>query len=421
MKTYKFFFVALAVCLLSSCGEEKFTMSELEDYNFKHITVKKVTDYLFEVNNDDYYTNYFFNPYTMGSEFNGVRNWHGACAGVRNGDLFGRNLDWSCSHQPEFIVRTPAKDGKHATLGICTSGMVKKEPQEGWLSQMLVNDITLSTYDGINDAGVCMVVLVVHHADDTPTTGTNPSAKKSIHGSNVVRYVLDNAGSAAEGVELLKQVNIYGTLEDYTFHWLLSDEKEDYFVELINNNVVASLCDKNEVNPQFRKPVITNFYMLKSYESQEVPGGDERFKLLEKDYEKTADVKGMFAALENIRFSRKYEAVNPSLFATPEEDTNWYSEFYESAPNYENIMLPGFHYTKDSDHQLMWNQCIMWDVATNDINKLYSEGKNPRDYPLTSWTCHTSVYNIKERSMQVVIGEKYTNVLPSAITSFQLK
>lgn len=428
---HNYLYLLLALCVgavVMSCKpkndpdtEERYTLRELEDYNYSHVTIKKVTDYLYEVNNDNYFTNYYYNPFSSGTEFNGVKEWHGACAAVRNGNFFGRNLDWSCSHQPEFVVRTPAKDGKHATMGICATGMIRKQPQENWLSQMLVNDITMATYDGINDAGVCMVVLVVHHADDTPTTGTNPSASVNLHGSNVVRYVLDNASSAAEGIELLQRVNIYGSLEDYTFHWLLCDEHENYFVEIINNSVVACRCDQNTVNTQFSKPVITNFYMLKPYADQKVPGGDERFKLLANDYNNTADAKGMFAALENIRFSRKYEGRNPADLKPTEPDLNWYSEYYESAPNYEDYSLPAHHYNKDSLHQSMWNHCMKWDIIRNSLNMLYAKGADPRDNALSSWTCHTSVYNIPERSMQVVIGEKYSNVLPSAITSFHLK
>lgn len=428
-------FLALAVCvsamMVTSCSKEKiievqtdqegkYTLKELEDYNFKQVTIKKVNDYLYEVDNNDYYPSYFYNPFSSGAEFNGVKDWHGVCAAVRNGNLCGRNLDWSCSHQPEFVVRTPAKDGKHATLGVCATGMIKKKPEQGWLSQMLVNDITQCTYDGINDAGVYMVVLVVHHSDDTAPAGTNPTAEKSIHGSNVIRYVLDNASSAADAIRLMKEVNIYGTLEDYTFHWLLCDENESYFVELISNAVVASKCEENIVNPEMSKPVITNFYMLKSYRSQMVPGGSERYALLFNDYDKTNTVSGMFEALENVRFSKKYQCIDPRTLAAGQIDPNWYSEFYESAPNYEDYSQPALHYNVTSDHLDMWDHCIKHDIAKNSIDMIYAKGLNPRDHMLTSWTVHTSVYNLKERSMQMVIAEQYNNILPSATTSFML-
>lgn len=56
------------------------------------------------------------------------------------------------------------------------------------------------------------------------------------------------------------------------------------------------------------------------------------------------------------------------------------------------------------------------DIEVNDIALF----KEPRKHPMTSWTCHTSVYNIKERTMQVVTGENYGNVLPSANASFKI-
>lgn len=422
-------FVAALCLTFASCssdndnnnGEERYTIKELEEYNFKHVSISKVNDYLYEIDNADYYPDYYYNPFASGSEFNGVSKWHGVCAGVRNGDLCGRNLDWSCSHQPEFVVHTPAKNGKHATLGICATGMIKTPPADGWLSQMLVNDLTKGTYDGINDAGVYMVVLVVHHADDIITTGTNTKAAKSIHGSNVVRYVLDNASSAADAVRLLKEVNVYGTLEDYAFHWLLCDEKENYFVELINNSVVASKCEANSVNPEYSKPVITNFYMLKPYDRQVYPEGVERYALLSNDYAKTNTVSGMFAALENVRFSKKYLGKDPKTLADGEPDPNFYSEYYLSVPNYEDYTKGFLVYDKNSDRQEMWDHCIKFDIEKNSLYKMYELGVDPRNQMLTSWTCHTSVYNLKEKTMQVVIGEKYNDILPSATTSFRLK
>ena len=82
-----------------------------------------------------------YNPYSFGDEFTGLKEWHGACAGVRNGDFVGRNFDWECSETPEFIVRIPADENHRASIGICNSNMVKHAPTEGWLSQLLVNDI----------------------------------------------------------------------------------------------------------------------------------------------------------------------------------------------------------------------------------------------------------------------------------------
>lgn len=417
-------FVAGLCLAFISCSkdkdEERYTFEELEEYNYKHIPVKSIDkgNYLFEVYNDDYWTKYYYNPLTMSNELNGVKQYHGVCAGIRNGNFFGRNLDWSCGVSPEFVVHTPAKDGRHATVGICTTNLVKEMPKEQtWLSQMLVNDLTLNCFDGINDAGVCMVLLVVHYNDGGgEPTGTNPKAEKTIHGSNLLRYVLDYANSAAHGIELMKSVNTYGKLEHYTFHWMLCDEKETYFVELMNNSVVATKAEENPIE-KFRKPIITNFYLQKDTvgTNQLIPGGVERYDILSKDYDKATTVNDMFDVLKNVRFSRKYEGKNPSKLNPGETDNNWYSEFYSYVLD-PDTFKPLF-FDKYSDRQKMWDDMISKDIRDNAI-WLFD---NPRLHQMTSWTCHTSVYNIKERKMQIVIGEDYDAVLPTPNTYFELK
>lgn len=336
MKSNLLFASMIAASCLAFIGckddnTDKYSLEELEEYNFAHVPFTEVgkDNYLYEVYNDNYYTRYYYNPYSSGGEFNGMQKYHGVCAGIRNGDYFGRNLDWSCGESPEFIVHTPAKDGRHATLGVCSTKMIGKIDPNGekWMSQFLLNELTSVCYDGINDAGVCMVLLVVHYEDGNGIpTGTNPNAKQDIHGMNVIRYVLDNANSAEHAVELLNNINSFGTLEHYTFHWLLSDEKDNYFVELIGNKMAITKVEENPIE-KFRKPLLTNFYMQKDTTEQHIPGGVERYDLLVKDYDKTNTADGMFEALKNIRFSRKYEGKNPATL-NGEPDNNWYSEFY---------------------------------------------------------------------------------------------
>lgn len=417
--------IALASFSIIGCSDnpEKYSIDEIEDYNFKHIPVTEVGtgNYLYEIYNDDYETRYYFNPLSMSSEFNGVKQWHGVCGGVRNGDIFGRNLDWSCGESPEFIVHTPAKNGRHATLGICTSHLVSKmlDKDQKWISQMMVNDITLNCFDGINDAGVCMVLLVVHYSDglkkgEKEITGTNPSAKKTIHGTNMLRYVLDNANSAAHGVELMKSVNTYGTLEHYTFHWMLCDEKDNYFVEIMGNELKVTKAEENPIE-KFRKPIITNFYLQKDTVDQVVPGGTERYDILNEHYDNASTVSGMFDILEKIRFSRKYDGMDPKeakKLGLP--DKNWYSEFYSYMPDLDTFEQ--VYHDKYSDRQQLWDTMISKDIERNALWNF----ANPRTNALSSWTCHSSVYNIKDRTMQVVTGEQYNKILPSATTTFKI-
>ena len=423
MKKIIYAFTVCAVVLFTgSCSKdetEMFTAEQIDEYNFQKVELKKINDYLFEVTNNDFYTRYYFNPYSVGDEFMGLKEWHGVCAGVRNGDFIGRNFDWECSETPEFIVHIPADGNRHASVGICNSNMVKHAPTEDWLSQMLVNDISNNCFDGINDCGVCAISLVVHYADDTEATlkGTKPGSSFSLHGANVVRYVLDKAASAKEAVRLLQEANIYGSLGEYSFHWMICDEKDNYLVELINSKVVATKAEDNPIE-RFRKPVITNFYLFKDLSEQKVPCGVERYGILEANYANAGSAKGMFETMEKVRYSRKYDGKDPSTLAGA-PDLNWYSEYLAHMPNYKNptgpLLYNEFPKT-DADRQRIWRDIMSLDIERNAISKF----ENPRKNPMSAWTCHTTVYNIRERTMQIVIGEKYDNIIPSATTSFKI-
>lgn len=423
MKKIIYAFTVCAVVLFTgSCSKdetEMFTAEQIDEYNFQKVKLKRINDYLFEVTNNDFYTRYYFNPYSVGDEFMGLKEWHGVCAGVRNGDFIGRNFDWECSETPEFIVHIPADGNRHASVGICNSNMVKHAPTEDWLSQMLVNDISNNCFDGINDCGVCAISLVVHYADDTEATlkGTKPGSSFSLHGANVVRYVLDKATSAKEAVRLLQEANIYGSLGEYSFHWMICDEKDNYLVELINSKVVATKAEDNPIE-RFRKPVITNFYLFKDLSKQKVPCGVERYGILEANYANAGSAKGMFETMEKVRYSRKYDGKDPSTLAGA-PDLNWYSEYLAHMPNYKNTTGPLLYNEfpmNDEDRQRIWRDIMSLDIERNAISKF----ENPRMNPMSAWTCHTTVYNIKERTMQIVIGEKYDDIIPSATTSFKI-
>lgn len=423
MKKIIYAFTVCAVVLFTgSCSKdetEMFTAEQIDEYNFQKVKLKRINDYLFEVTNNDFYTRYYFNPYSVGDEFMGLKEWHGVCAGVRNGDFIGRNFDWECSETPEFIVHIPADGNRHASVGICNSNMVKHAPTEDWLSQMLVNDISNNCFDGINDCGVCAISLVVHYADDTEATlkGTKPGSSFSLHGANVVRYVLDKATSAKEAIRLLQEANIYGSLGEYSFHWMICDEKDNYLVELINSKVVATKAEDNPIE-RFRKPVITNFYLFKDLSKQKVPCGVERYGILEANYANAGSAKGMFETMEKVRYSRKYDGKNPSTLAGA-PDLNWYSEYLAHMPNYKNTTGPLLYNEfpmNDEDRRRIWRDIMSLDIERNAISKF----ENPRMNPMSAWTCHTTVYNIKERTMQIVIGEKYDDIIPSATTSFKI-
>ena len=88
-------------------------------------------------------------------------------------------------------------------------------------------------------------------------------------------------------------------------------------------------------------------------------------------------------------------------------------------PNYKNItgdpLYNEFPKTQ-AERQHLWGDLIKLDIEKNAISGL----DDPRTSPMSAWTFHTTVYNIKDRTMQIVIVEEYDKIIPSATTSFKV-
>jgi len=188
------------------------------------------------------------------------------------------------------------------------------------------------TFDGINENGVAMNCNVAPavYLDFATLLSTN-YGKPRIHAVAVVRYVLDHAKSAAHGVELLKNMDIYGGYGDWGLHWMLSDEN---IIECIDGELVV----RNDTDN-----IMTNFYVnygsyskykaIAAEDGQFAVGkvykdfpvltphacGVERYAILKEHYSegaKSAD--DMAHLMERVKYTQSYEAgTNPF----------WYTEF----------------------------------------------------------------------------------------------
>ncbi|MBQ3457894.1 MAG: hypothetical protein IJG30_02945, partial [Synergistaceae bacterium] len=164
---------------------------------------KKLADYLYYMEYTDYVPDL-----TTGEQ---VKTGF-ACSAVRNGNFYGRNLDLDYSDVPEFVIKIAAKEseGRYASIGVAAiltlkSGEVDKVSEAQLLAMPNI------TFDGINENGVAMNCNVAPAIDlDFATLMSTNYGKPRIHAVSVVRYVLDHAKSAAHGVELLKNMDIYG-------------------------------------------------------------------------------------------------------------------------------------------------------------------------------------------------------------------
>ncbi|MBO4314272.1 MAG: linear amide C-N hydrolase, partial [Desulfovibrio sp.] len=302
-------------------------------------TPKKLADYLYYMEYKDYVVDL-----KTGEQ---VKTGF-ACSAVRNGNFYGRNLDLDYADVPEFVIKVAAKEseGRYASIGLAASLTVKSN-EVGNMSEVQLLTMPNLTFDGINENGVAMNCNVAPAVDlDFATLLSTNYGKPRIHAVSVVRYVLDHAKSAAHGVELLKNLDIYGGYGSWGLHWMLSDEKETYIIECIDGELVA----RNDTDN-----IMTNFYVNygsysnyskytartgqtaagKTYEGFPIltphACGVERYALLKKHYaEGGKSAEGMARLMERVKYTQAYEADTKPF---------WYTEFSEGNLTIANVPM----------------------------------------------------------------------------------
>lgn len=334
---------------------------------------KQIAPYLYEMT---------FTDYTVDKE-NVTHNSMEAfgCSSVRNGNYYGRNFDYIFNDSPEFVVHVTATDDRHASLGVATHyGLRESNLLKGEYDKQLelIPNLTL---DGINDAGVIASINVVPGKEDVgELTGTNP-AGDPLHAAYVVRYILDNADSADEAVNLLKARNIYGSaVSDLYIHVMIADPTKTYVVEFIDNKLVAE--EKTGDNQ-----IMTNFY-VNLPELTEHSSGVERYQILKDNYAEGDSMVGMRNLMARVKYSNAYSYSNEPV---------WYSESVPQSiinnpteEQYEYYMEKYDNIRKD-----------YWNYVTNDI-------RNPAN-PAFWHTTHNSVYDIEKRMLRVTVQENYSD------------
>ena len=351
---------------------------------------KKLADYLYYLE----YTDYAFDPATGENIKTGF-----ACSSVRNGNFYGRNLDLDYANVPEFVIKVAAKEseGRYASIGLAAMFEFKADEVDK-LSEAQLLVLPNMTFDGINENGVVMNSNVAPAVDlDFATLLSTNYGKPRIHVMAVVRYVLDHAKSAAHGVELLKNMDIYGGYGTWWgIHWMLADEKETYIIECIDGELVA----RNDTDN-----IMTNFYVNYAPKTlyakhvaqtgQKVAGkiykgfpiltphacGVERYAILKEHYEEGGkSAEGMAHLMERVKYTLTYEA-----------DTNpfWYTEYTEG-----NLTIA--HSPMD----------FKTDIQSNiDTYKLHDRNIHPDNF----WqTWHTAVYDFANRTLRLNIQEDYS-------------
>lgn len=335
----------------------------------KMYEISKVNEYLYELDYNDYRFDTNLEMVTSVEDF--------GCSSVKNGNFYGRNFDFVFNNVPEYVVKVASKEGRHASVGVTiVSGIHAGDKilEEYSNKFELIPNFML---DGINDAGVVASINVVSKSDTAPITGTNPGAE-DIHLMHIIRFILDNAGSADEAVELLKSKNIYGDIgSQYNLHYMVADKDKTYVIEMIDNKMVY---EEKKGNDQ----VLTNFYVNMNDLPEHIYGY-ERYNILKNNYNEGNTLEGMWNLMKRVRFSNAYR------FDQKEE---WYSEFLTKTQ-----LEDGTIYTKETKDNLDNLKKEYW-VTRGDDNRTLNN-------PAFWFTTHNSVYDISLRKLRVTVQENY--------------
>jgi len=232
-------------------------------------------------------------------------------------------LDWNYDEKVSFMIRIPAIEGKHASIGVadCVNKLTKANVESG-KELDAYNYLPFATVDGINDAGVYVNTNIVL-LDYGIACDVNPG-KPKVCTIAIPRLILDNANSAKDALNIFSQYNFFGTShigEDP--HYMICDATATYIVEFVNNKVHI-MSDQNDAYddiPNKETPIMTNFYMTNWNGETKLPAygntieeikatglsehsmGVERYKLLKEAYKSCSSVNDMKDIMDLVKYT----------------------------------------------------------------------------------------------------------------------
>lgn len=268
---------ALMIMGMASCSGKKevapnyFEMQKIQDNTSSVLWNPEVYD--FEAANQ-----YVTERFELISE-NMKQMTSGACTSWRNGQFHGRNLDWYQSNYGCLIVQMP-KGGnvKHASVATVNASTVVTQDfiNQGVISDELRKVLPATSTDGINDAGVAVNINIVPHQPGDKYIGK----EGDISSVCVVRYVLDNAGSVSEAIDLLSGKSINQSivaLAGDEAHYMISNQDTTAVVEFPQGEMTVTYFTNNGegwYSPNGNPAVMANFY---DCVAEQYPAGSEEF------------------------------------------------------------------------------------------------------------------------------------------------
>lgn len=297
-----------------------------------------------------------------------------SCSAVRNGNFYGRNLDFFISEISELVVRTPAKEGRHASIGVARLMHMTDAEIDAGLTKEQLAILPWGMFDGINDAGLfCNMNVTPAEDSGIPHTSPNPGMPQ-ISSPFLVRALLDNCATVEEAIEFVNSHDIIGmNAGGFDLHFMIGDPDKTVVLEYVDNKAV--FVEQN---------IMTNFLVSKLPEYTPHADGVERYGILTENYAEGETMEGMWNLLKRVKFSQAYNSdlatcwkseflVNGSTIETPAEEIFAIPTVQEDIANMQNYLQTG-NYSPDMH---------LW------------------------FTVHNSTYDIAEKALWVTIREDY--------------
>lgn len=354
------------------------------------------------------------------------KEWKGrgfGCSSVRNGNLHGRNFDFFYNESADVIVHTEydKSNAHYNSVGIASCNRDFNSHRMDELTEEEFAILPFALIDGINENGVACNVNVIPARDlysqdekgeaawSERVIDTNPGAPE-LYYQFMVRFVLDNATSAKNAVDLLKQQNIvnhidgmrvdYDGIEDggEELHLMISDIKETYIVEIMLDEsgkdklFVRSCTDGADKIP----PIMTNYYVTKDgynkYNTSHHAAGVERYTILKDHYLYANSVEEMRNLMQKVEFSDCY-SLKQKL------DECWFSDISGGLFSYDKE--DAMEYFDDQK-----KKSLLFEFKVKTLYLFFWQIRNSDDR--SAWiTVHTNVFDLEKKTMHLWVQEDY--------------
>ena len=306
------------------------------------------------------------------------------CAAVRKGSLFGHNYDAAYDDTAEFVVRTTARNGRHASMGIAairgllTTEMVDAD-EESDFAKAAYDVLPCFVIDGINDAGVSAAL------NQMPDEGLRDglSDDSGMCALFAVRYVLDFADSAEHAVELLNDKTFWlpeNPAIKGKFYVTICDKTTTVFVDLFGD---AKVIPEGE-NSVY--PILTNFDINQWDGTKETltlhANGVERYEILKDGYDDVMSETDLQNLLKSVRYTGVYHT---------EYEPFWFSDY-----NGDWSAIGGPELTINSD------EADYEPIVAYCIDKYENRTRDGRSMQ----TAHTATYDLDTLTLSVMVQEQ---------------